>query len=442
MVIHRRTGCTAQNALQPLVAVLACVALLAAGCSSGGGLKAGDAATFVEGFVGDVAVDGQDWKAGADGESIPDGARVRATDHEVRLALRDGVARLAPGAAATVTEQAVQLERGDLLLDSNGALQAKLGDTIISTGGMVRLSSGMAAHVAVYEGSATVSRPAQQRDVPALRQLDLTAFRLAPAGEPLRYHAADPWDQELLAEAIAFDGEVARLARGMEIEFGTRPQPPAFYREFAGPRAVPVLSRTAPVSRGRAFGPPSDVLLTMFFAQTVVAGRLTDTIRKVAHLRAAGARWGLIAVEFDVASDALVAAVDGLDSERLALAERAPASAQGTGALVSASAGRDGNAAAQTSSPGGATTSPSGPTTGSGSTDQPRDKGGDGPKDGDGDPPPQEEEPTPVEKVVSDVVGTVEDNRPPDDDSDSSAPLRKMLPLPQGLPAQEGKSTR
>ena len=449
MVIHRRTGCTAQIALRPLAAVLSCLALIAAGCSNDSGLKSGDAATFVEGFAGEMSLAGDDWKPADDGAAVPDGARVRATDSEVRLALRDGTARLAPGAAATVTAQAVQLERGDLLLDTDGGLEAAVGDTRIVAGGIVRVSSGVSAHVGVYEGNATVRRPAQEREVAALRQMDLVEFRLAPSGQPLRYGAEDPWDQELLGAAIAFDGEVARLARGMEIEFGTRPKPRAFYREFARRRVLPVLAKAAPVSRGRVFGPPSDVLLTMFVAQTVEQGPVTDTIRHVAQLRSAGARWGLIAVELDVASDALVAAVDGLDSDRLALAERAPNSALGSAVVTGASAaGADadgrGRQAASAGDTGTATSSSTASTSGgsSGGGGGGEDGGGgrgDGGKgggndgDGDGDGDDDEEEQGPVDEVVSDVVTTVEESRPGDDDPDDpddpddDSPLRKAL---------------
>lgn len=436
MLIHRRTGWTAQIALRPFAAVLFCVALIATGCSSSDGLASGDAATFVEGFSGEVSLDGGDWEPRGDGAPVPDGARVRATDGEVRLALRDGTVRLAPGAAATVTTQTVQLERGDLLLDSDGGLQASLGDTQIEAGGTVRVSSGMAASISVYEGNATVRRPAQEREVPALRQLDLTAFRLAPGAAPLRYGPGDAWDQELLGEAIAFDGEVARLARGMEIEFGKRPQPPSFYREFAGRRALPVLSEAAPVSRGRAFGPPSDVLLTMFVARTVAQGRLPDTIRQVAKLRAAGARWGLIAIEFDVASDRLVAALDDLDSERLDLAERAPASAQGTTVALAGTAAADDDGGGGTAPPtgdgsttsAGSSTSSGGTSGSSGGSGTTGDGGGGGGDDRGDDGDSDEEESSEVEKVVSDVVTTVEEAPPPDDDDpkDEAPPLPKL----------------
>ena len=437
MVIHRRTGCTAQSGLRSLIAVLSCLALLAAGCSDSGGLKAGDAATFAEGFGGEVSLDGKKWDARGDGHAVPDGAQVRATDGEARLVLRDGTVRLAPGAAATVTAQSLQLDRGELLLDSDGGLEARVGDTAIVAGGTVRVSSGLAANVAVYAGKATISRPAQEREVAALRQMDLAAFRLAPEGVPLRYSPDDQWDQELLGEAIAFDGEVARLARGMEIEFGTRPQPAVFYRGFADRRVVPVLAETAPIARPRAFGPPADVLLTMFVAQTATQGRLVDTIRQVAQLRSAGARWGLIAVEFDVASDALVAAVDGLDSERLALAERAPSSAAGTGAVVAAS--ETGSASARetadvsSTSTGTTDTGSDGSTGGtSNSSGGDKDKGG-GDDDGDDDGDPPDDEPPPAEEVVSDVVTTVEENLP--DDPASSVRLPKVkVPPPPPLP--------
>jgi hypothetical protein len=416
MVIPRRTGWTEQIALRPLVAALCCAALIAAGCSSDDGLAAGDAATFREGTSGEVSLDGDRWERRGDGQPVPDGARVRALDGEVRLELRDGTVVLAPGSAATIAARSVTLDRGDLLLDSTGGVTAKLGDTTIAPEGVVRVTGGLAARVGVYRGSADIRRPAQERQVAQLRQLDLAAFRLAPSGDPLRYRDNDAWDQDLLGDAIAFDGEVARLARGLDVEFGTRPKRPAFYREFTRPRVVPALATAAPVTQGRAFGPPSDVLLTMFVAQSA-QGRLLETVRTVTALRRDGARWGLIAMELDVASDALVAAVDSLDSERLALDDRtAPA---GTAVAVSG----PGTGADRNDGSAGATAGTDrDPTDGAPSERRdpspPEDEGDDSPKEddpGDDDPPPSED--PNVEDVVSDVVRSIEED-PPDDDDD------------------------
>ncbi|HVM19011.1 MAG TPA: hypothetical protein VM307_03520, partial [Egibacteraceae bacterium] len=271
--------------------------LLAAGCSGGDGLRAGDAATVAEGSAAEVFTADR-WEPLDAGASVVDGARVRANQTEAELSLRGGSVRLAPGAAAVVRPDRVELERGDVLSDG---VDVVVGDTTVSGDGLFRASTGLASRVAVYTGAARVVRPSQERQVPALRQLDLAAFRLAAVADPLRYREGDPWDLELLAEALAFDAEAARLSRGIELELGSDPLRPRVYRRFAEPTVVSVLASTAAEARGPAFGPPSDVLLTMFVAQAAAGDTpVHNVVRRVADLRDDGARWGLIAVELDV----------------------------------------------------------------------------------------------------------------------------------------------
>ena len=317
MVIRRRKGCTAQLTPHLLVAVLCALGLLAAGCSSERGLQAGEAATVDDGFAAEMSVGGAEWTAVTGGETVPADARVRATGDELRLTFRAGSVRLSPTAIATVTPRQVTLERGDALVDSDGELTAAVDDTEVEGKGRFRLSAGLASRLGVYDGTATVRRPAQERDVPALRQLELSAFRLGVA-EPLHYRATDTWDRELLAGAIAFDGEAARLASGMDSSLGTGVRRASYYRQFVSrPTVLNTLSGMAAVSRGRAFGPPSDVLLPLFVAQAV-DGTVDSAVATVSALRAGGARWGLIALELDVPSERVVAAIDSLDERDLA----------------------------------------------------------------------------------------------------------------------------
>ena len=428
MVIRRPSGCTAQFAPPPLVAVLCAVALLAAGCSSEDSLGAGDAATVEDGSVAEYSVDGTTWVEAAAGEAVPADAQVRSPGEEVRLRFRAGLARLSPAATATVTASTLTLERGQVLVDSEGGLKAALDDTSIAGAGQYRLASGLAARVAVYDGEVSVTRPAQEQDVVALRQLDLSAFRLEAAG-PLQYRATDTWDRELLADAIAFDGEAARLASGLDSQLGTRPRKPAFYRRFVvQPAVLPVLSDMATVVRGPAVGPPSGLLLPLFIAQAA-PGSVGTAVQAVSDLRADGARWGLIALDLDVSSQRVVAAIDALGDRELA-ADTGP---RGAGRDADAatdrpdSTGGSGSdstsvAAAPTGGSGGGTDddgSRDGGTTGSDGDDSPGDDPGDDNPPNSGGEPPEEpkdpddpedpEEPSgPVEQVVDEVVKTVD----------------------------------
>ena len=434
MVIRRPSGWTGQNAPRALLAVLFVVALAAAGCSSEDGLDAGDAATVADGSVAEVAVDGDDWTAVEGGEAVPDGAQIRAGDTEVRLTFREGAVRLSPGSEATLTADRVTVRRGEVLVNSDGGLGTAVEDTTVAGVALYRVSSGLAARVGVYRGEVSVRRPAQQRTVAALRELDIADFRLATTATPLHYGDADSWDQELLADAIAFDGEAARLQRGMDLELGTRPLTPTFYRQFTTAAAVPVLAAVAPQTVGRRFGPPADVLLTVFVAEA--AAGVEDAVETVTGLRRDGARWGLIAVELDVAADRVVAAIDRLGNRSLALADLSAADRSGDLDIAAGeSSGTDGSGGGDdgfgeasdgptdsaTGSAGGnddTSSGPSGNDGGGGEDPPPSTPPGGGGGGGDPDPPPPPPPPPPsegpVEQVVDEVVSGI--GEPPDGD--------------------------
>ena len=410
MVIHRRTGWTGHIAPRTLLAVLFVVSLAATGCSSDDELGAGDAATVGRGSVAEYAIDGGTWTTREAGEVIPAGAQVRATGKQLRLTFREGSVRLSADAVATLAADRVTLERGEALIDSDGGLGATLDDTTLDGAAQYRVTSGLAARVGVYRGEVAVARPAQQRTVRALRELDISDFRLAATPRPLQYREADAWDQELLATAIAFDGEAARLSRGLDLELGTRPQPASFYRQFAPARVVSVLSNAVSADR---IGPPSDVLLTVFVARAAGSGA-PASVRRVAGLRSDGARWGLIATELDVASERVVAAIDGLGSRSLALADATPADRSSSLSLGGSDLGTGGGADLGTGTAGG-TGGTTGGTTGSGGGGTGGTGGGTGGEDppstppggGGGEepePPPPPPPEDPVQRVVDDVV--------------------------------------
>ena len=439
MLILRSPGWNARNAPRTLGAVLCTLALLAGGCSNEG-LGSGDAATVMEGSTAQVAV-GDGWSTRTAGETIDTGARVRATNREVALSFRDGEIRLSPGTTALVTETAVELERGQALIDGSGALGAVLADTTVRGDAVFRVASGLGARVGVYEGVVTVTRPAQTRNVAALRQLDLSAFRLASVADPLQYRDGDAWDQELLTDAIAFDEEAARLRTGIQREVGTAARRSSYYRRYAPGSVVNLLADTATATRGQKFGPPSDILFTVFVSKAAAgAGNIVSSARRVTTLRTDGARWGLIAIALDVPANRVVAAIDRLGGRQLALSTRTPE--QRTRQLARADTSTNGEGPADTTTPGGeddttTTGTPSDPgTTTTPPGDDPAPTDPTEPKDpgtgGGGDPDPPgpgggggggNEDPS-VEQVVSDVVTTVEtgggggiDGPPPPPDS-------------------------
>ena len=431
-----------------MVTVLFAVCLMASGCSSDEGLSAGDAATVADGSRAEFVLGDADATVVEAGGVIPEGAQVRPVGGELRLEFRTGTARLSRDAEAVVTADRVTLERGEALIDSVGTLSGAVDDTVAAGQARYRLSSGLSARVGVYDGAVTVRRPAQEREVPALRELDLAAFRLG-VEEPLQYRADDAWDRDELGAAIAFDGEAARLTRGMDVELGRRPLKARFYRQFARPPVLSVLTTHAPTARGGAYGPPSDLLLTLFVAQAAAGDAVEPAVRQVAGLRDAGARWGLIAVELEVPSDKVVAAIDGLGDKQIAAANSAAVATSADGGATddgdevavagdgtdgTATDGDSGDAAttptddADDDAPGGRTPGDDDPGDDDPATDppkEPREGPSEGPTEGPGggddDPTPQEA----VEKVVNDIV-----NGEPDVPGGVDAVVRS-LPLPE-----------
>lgn len=310
--------------MKAVLSALLALALSAAGCTSArlglasGRVLQGDAV---------MAEEGEGWRALEEGALLQPGVRLRTGLASARLELEHGELWMGRSATVRVLRDAVELERGEVVLHAEGAA-LRWENVEVSGEGVYRLSPGASPRIGVYEGRATVRRPGETRRVPALRQLGLGARRLPAEAEPLYYAVDDEWDRELLPRAIAFDEEVSRLARGIDREYGVQPQPATFYDSFTAvsPETVPVLAATArQVDPSGAFGPPSDALVTLFVSAAIAkAGGLgiEDAVRRVARQRAVGARWGLIAMESDVAVQDLATAVDLARERRQEVAPR------------------------------------------------------------------------------------------------------------------------
>lgn len=319
-------------------------ALIGAGCS--GGDDPGDAvARLTSGSLVEVARS-SGWSELAVGDEIAAGTRLRTGEKQARLAMRSGHVWLGPQAAAEFTEDHVELARGEALVESDGDLRMRWTEVEVAGEGVYRLSPGLAPRLGVYRGDITVRRPSEVRTVPPLREASLSARRLPAMAQPLTYRHDDPWDRILLRDAIAFDGEADRLLRGLAREYGNEPQAADFYATFAAaPDAtVPVVARHARLraADGR-FGPPGEALFTLFVAQSAAREQapeaVAEAVDEVAGLRSAGARWGLVAVEFDVTGEQLAAAVDAGRQRRMARLARAqpagPPPAPSTGGRTS-----------------------------------------------------------------------------------------------------------
>lgn len=291
--------------------MLLAAALVGAGCS---GDDVGEPVARVTAGERVEVASREGWMAVAVGTEIPGGARVRTGEAEARLAFASGRVWLAPQGAAVLADDRVELLRGEALVISTGSLRARWTDVEVVGEGVYRLTPGIAPRLGVYRGEVEVRRPAEARTVAALHETSLSSRRLPAWGRPLSYRPDDSWDQTLMREAIAFDGEAERLGRELARAYGTEPRPAEFYAGFAlaPEKTVPALA-SGDGADGRS-GAPGEALLRLFMAEAAADGQepeaLEVAVREVVELRSTGARWGLVAAELAVTTRQLTDVVD------------------------------------------------------------------------------------------------------------------------------------
>lgn len=319
-----------------LVVILGLAAMIGAVAVSGrmgDRLRRGVSAQVASGTTLETASE-RGWVRLGVGERIPEGARVRTGGSEVRLQLRGGQVWLGSDAAARVFSQRVDLIRGDAMVvnPSGGRLGARWTDVVVSGAGVFRLTPGVDPRVGVYSGSVRVHRLAESRLVGALEQMSLSTRHLPVSSAPLGYHPQDPWDRELLGQAIAFDDEVERIARGIDVRFTLEAKPPDFYRVFRAvdDATIPILRSIArTITPDGRFGPASDVLVTLFVAEAGAEANdkpLSAAATQTATWRAEGARWGLVAMRLGITASDFAETVDLSQIDRLAARRAPPAS--------------------------------------------------------------------------------------------------------------------
>lgn len=256
-----------------------------------------------------LEVDGTVTVASADGmtRSVVDATEV--VDFGDRLVVEDGTAVLELAAGATYelrhrdgTGTAVEVgpvprvTDGDVLVVDGFPAQVAVDTATLTAQGALRVDADEVV-ASAYAGRARVTGVGDVGELLGLRRLVLVA---GATPEPIGFDGSDEWDRRFLGEAIAFGERLEALARGYTSDLA-----PGAGRTVSFFQAVlPALAEE------RELGP--DLLdparspgETLVGAAIVVQGR-RGTFRErwdaVFSFRAAGAEWGLVALDQGVSS--------------------------------------------------------------------------------------------------------------------------------------------
>lgn len=295
----------------------------------------GDGARVASGEV--EALRSGRWVVLTAGDDVGDEEPLRTLTGRAALVVPGGRLSLAPGTRLAVIADGAVLEQGAALVESDAIRIVRAGAVTVRGAGAWRVDAAPTARVGVYRGGVAVASGPREASVAPYEQVDLVDGRLGDPG-PLRYLASDPWDQRLLAGAIAVDRQVLRLTTSLRSVYGTRLQPPAFYRDFVAVDDVlaAALPTLAPRHAGETFGPPAETLMAVAVTRVLVdraALGVAEAVTAIADLRRGGASWGIVLRRHDLGAQ------DLRDTADAALRARAVAVAEGSATPVVGAAG-------------------------------------------------------------------------------------------------------
>lgn len=273
---------------------------------------------------------GDTWVAVDVGQPVPDGATIRVPTGTATLDVPGGQVDLAEGSRATV-DDTLTLTVGTVVVRSP---RLAVGDDAVLAEGPGTWRYDATGRVGVYDGSAVVTdATGREALVRSLTELRVRDGVLAGPTRPYVYTDADPFDPRYLATAFEVDDYVSALRGGLTADYGSAPQPVAFYTDFDGldGALVAAVGDVGFDRVGDRIGPPAAVLVAAVVTDALVVDAglpAAEAAALVRDRRLAGATWGLIAQANDLDAGNVRAAADR------ALTRRQLAEAQGTATPV------------------------------------------------------------------------------------------------------------
>ncbi len=253
---------------------------------------------------------------------------------DVVLELRSGVGD--PEDTVLVMGPIPVLEAGDLLVTAPESLEVSAAETRVTvTGGSARVGRAADVEVAAYDADVHLDSAGQERDIPALREMQVPALGLPPeAPRPLQYDPADAWDRRFLGEAIDLGERLEALAAGytQNLDEGEA-RTPSFFKQVL-PGLVDEVDFTVDLlDRDR---PAGETLVGAAIADLGNRGTFAERWASIFAFRDEGAAWGLVALDQGVDRGPLLGAVtDAVEASPVAIAPSRPRrGTSATGATV------------------------------------------------------------------------------------------------------------
>lgn len=200
----------------------------------------------------------------------------------------------------------VDLE-GVMLLSSITAVQTNVGGLDIGfSSGTIRLELPGPGRLAAYEieGLKVVSGE-QEVPIPELWQVSVGEDGALDQARPVEFSREDPLDAVHLAHALDADGKLGNLLRGLEPQL-VAVGGPALQARLTSAGVGPELA--APFAAAGL----SDQLMGLAFAREWkrdLPAELVTGYQQALALKVLGASWGLVAQNFDISGEALVASL-------------------------------------------------------------------------------------------------------------------------------------
>lgn len=254
-------------------------------------------------------VDGTATVTGVDGahREVADGTEVLAFGEQVTMVAGSAVLELADGAAyelraregtATTVDVGAppRVLAGDLLVVDGFPAQVAVDTATLTAQGALRVDADETV-AAAYAGRTRLTGVGDVEELLGLRRLVLVAGAVP---EPLAFDGTDEWDRRFLGEAIAFGERLEALARGY-----TSDLPPGAGRSVAFFQSVvPALEEERELT-AELLDParsPGETLVGAVIAVQGREGTFRERWQEVFGFRAAGAAWGLVALDQGVSS--------------------------------------------------------------------------------------------------------------------------------------------